>query len=261
MAVALAHQVVGNGPPLVILHGLFGSGRNWASLARRLGENWQVHCLDLRNHGASPWDEVMTYPAMADDLQTYLDSRGLARAAVIGHSMGGKAAMAHALTRETAVAALVVVDIAPVTYGHSFTDYIGAMRALDLSVLSRRSEADAALKTAIPELGVRSFILQNLESRDGALAWRLNLTALADNMDSLIGFPDDLPGQSYDGPSLFLHGGKSDYVGPHNQAEVKARFPAAEITGVPDAGHWVHAEQPEAFLAQVTPFLHRHGRA
>lgn len=261
MAVALAHQVVGDGPPLVILHGLFGSGRNWASLARRLGESWQVHSLDLRNHGASPWDEIMTYPALADDLQAYLDSQGLARATVIGHSMGGKAAMAHALTRGAAVAALVVVDIAPVTYGHSFTDYIGAMQALDLSALSRRAEADAALKSAIPEPGVRSFILQNLESRDGALAWRPNLAALANQMDALIGFPDDLRDESYSGPSLFLHGGNSDYVGAHNHGEILARFPAAEITSVPNAGHWVHAEQPEAFLAQVTPFLRRHGSA
>ncbi len=259
MGLGLAHQVFGDGPPLVILHGLFGSGRNWASLSRRLGEAWRVYTLDLRNHGASPWSDVMTYPAMAEDLRDFFDAQGIERAQVVGHSMGGKAAMALALAQSARVRALVVVDIAPVAYGHGFADYIAAMRSLDLTRLTRRSEADAALREAIPEPGVRSFILQNLESRDGRLAWRLNLASLADHMGHLTGFPEELEGRSYAGPSLFVGGGLSDYIGPQYHTDITAFFPSAEIAKIPGAGHWVHAEQPEAFMERVVPFLRGQG--
>ena len=151
-----------------------------------------------------------------------------------------------------------MVDIAPVGYGHSFEGFVSAMRGLDLSTVSRRAEADAALAGAIPEPGVRAFILQNLETRDGRLAWRLNLEAIAGHMSAISGFPDMPGGRRFDRPTLFLHGARSDYVGPQHHDRIRGLFPAAEIDSVADAGHWVHAEQPQPFLDKLVPFLAAH---
>lgn len=256
MTVMLAHNAFGDGPALVILHGLFGAGRNWASLARRLGESWQVLTPDLRNHGASPWADEMTYPAMAADLLGFLDQQGVERARFVGHSMGGKVAMTMALTHPDRVAALMVVDIAPVAYRHDFSDYISAMLAVDLSRFSRRGEVDAVLREQVPDPGVRAFILQNLAQGEGGLAWRLNLQVLATNMPRISGFPEELTGHSYAGGGvLFLGGDRSDYIREDDHAQILRLFPGAEIETLADAGHWVHAEQPDRFQARLVSFL------
>lgn len=246
----------GEGPPLAILHGLYGSSRNWATVAKRLSARWRVLCLDLRNHGASPWADGMAYPAMAEDVLETLAAVGVTEPPVLlGHSMGGKTAMTAALTRPGALRALVVVDIAPMAYGHSHEGYIAAMRALDLSEVARRAEADEALAAAVPEPGVRAFLLQNLVFGDGAARWRLNLDAIEAAMGDLTGFPFAPGAARYEGPALFVAGGESAYVDEASARAIRGFFPNARIETVAGAGHWVHAEAPAAFMAALEGFL------
>lgn len=255
MAVRLHGVETGEGPPLLILHGLFGSARNWGGAARRLGERWRVHALDLRNHGASPWDSAMAYEDIADDVQAYIRERSLAPCLILGHSMGGKAAMLLALRSPALVERLVVVDIAPVVYGHSHLPLIEAMRSIDLGTAARRADVDAALRERIPDDALRLFLLQNLATRDGRLVWRINLDALAANMDRLLGFPELAAETIFEHPTLFVAGELSDYLGAQRRPAVLRRFPAARFAVIPGAGHWVHAEQPDAFLRVVERFL------
>ena len=255
MTVELSYAEYGAGPPLVILHGLFGSARNWTSLARHLGETHHVYALDLRNHGASGWAETMTYEEMAGDVRTFLASHGLEGAAVMGHSMGGKTAMRLALDDGSLIGRLIVVDIAPVAYSHTHGPMIAAMQGVDLAGATRRGEVDRQLEPHIAEAPLRSFLLQNLVAEDGRLRWRINLDALAANMAVLTGYPDDLEGLSYDGPAFFLAGAASDYVLPEHHGTIRAFFPQAEIDAIEGAGHWVHAEQPRAFLERIQAYL------
>ncbi len=255
MTLELAYTETGAGPPLVILHGLFGSSRNWASIARRLGETHRVFAVDLRNHGASPWADTMDYGEMAEDLGAFLARHGLAGAAVMGHSMGGKTAMRLALDCGRVVGRLIVVDIAPVAYTHTHRPMVEALRAVDLATAGRRAEVDRQLREAIPDAALRSFLLHNLVSEDDRLRWRINLAALAANMDALIDFPADLAGLTYSGPAHFLRGAASDYVREGHHARIRELFPNAEIDSIPEAGHWVHAEQPAVFLERVRSIL------
>jgi esterase len=256
MSLELAYMDYGeSGPPVLILHGLLGSARNWSSFARQIGATRRVFALDLRNHGASPWADRMTYDEMAEDVRAFMARQGLAAASVIGHSMGGKVAMRLALTHGEQVLRLVVVDVAPVAYRRSFNAYIEAMRGLDLSRISRRAEADPLLAEQIDDPGVRGFLLQNLVSAEAGLAWRVPLQALADNMPELVGFPEPCEGEQYDGPALFVTGGRSDYVRPEHHAKIRRLFPHAQFATIPEAGHWVHAEAPEKFLEVVGGFL------
>ncbi len=242
-------------PPLLIAHGLFGSARNFNTLGRRLATTRRVVMVDMRNHGASPWDPDNTYPAMADDLAEVVERLCGGRAVVLGHSMGGKAAMTLALTRPELLAGLIVADIAPVPHEHSHLNYIKAMQAVDLARVARRSDADPTLAGVIPEPMLRSFLLQNLVVEGGAAQWRLNLAALEANMAPLLDFPTGLPEPVYEGPAYFLHGGASPYVAPETHPRIRALFPDVAIEALPGAGHWLHAEQPEAFLGKVEGWL------
>jgi esterase len=255
MPVSLAASEYGAGPPLAILHGLFGSGRNWASLAKRLGEHHRVIALDLRNHGASPWAETMGYGEMADDVRASLAARGYARYALLGHSMGGKIAMLAALREGEAVARLIVADIAPVAYRLRHLGMVRAMRGLDLAGIKRRSEAEARLAVAVPDPAERAFLLQNLVFDDGAARWRINLAAIERALPELVGFPVLAAETRYEGPTLFIGGGRSDYLRPEHESAIRRLFPKAHIAVMPQAGHWLHAEQPQAFLDVVEPFL------
>ena len=255
MSLRLAHREFGEGPPLVVLHGLFGSARNWSSMARRLAESWTVYALDLRNHGESPWAEAVDYPTLAADVLAFMDGKGIERPAVLGHSMGGKTAMTLALSHGERVGTLVVVDIAPVEYTHSMLPYVEAMAALDLAGLGRRAEADARLQPHVPDRGIRAFLLQNLVQKDGGFAWQLNLAALGAGMPAISGFPREAMERAYGGRTLFLGGAQSDYIRPEHHAPIYQLFPNAEFADIPDAGHWVHAEAPESFLAHVRDFL------
>jgi esterase len=240
------------GVPLLIAHGLFGSARNWNAVARRLAEGRRVLAVDLRNHGESPWSDTHSYEAMAEDLAEAIAAIG-GRADVLGHSMGGKAAMVLAGRNPDAVRRLVVADIAPVTYAHSQIGYVEAMRRLDLAGITRRSEADRKLADAVPDRGVRAFLLQSLVLEDGAPRWRLNLETLAAEMPRIMSFPDACP--AWDGPALVLRGAASDYVRDDHIGALREILPQARIETIEDAGHWLHAEKPDAFSAAVAAFI------
>lgn len=250
----------GRGPSIVVAHGLFGSARNWTSIARRLAAEHRVHALDMRNHGSSPWTDEMTYPAMAEDLLRYIGTQGLSRSAAIGHSMGGKAAMTAALRAPERIGRLVVVDIAPVRYRHGFTGLAETLLGLNLDGIDRRADADERLADAVPDAVLRGFLLQNLVLRDGAYVWRLNLAAISAAGDALRAFPDLPSSTVFEGPTLFLAGAASDYVRPDHAPVIERYFPNAEVRRIEGAGHWVHAERPGGFLAEVEDFLARTGR-
>jgi pimeloyl-ACP methyl ester carboxylesterase len=260
MPVTLAHleHAAAHGesdPPLLVAHGLFGSARNFNSLGKRLATTRRVVMVDMRNHGASPWDPDNSYPALADDLAEAVTRLGGGKAVVLGHSMGGKAAMTLALTEPQLLAALIVADIAPVAHTHTHLNYIEAMQAIDLAQIARRSDAEPMLAGAVPEPMLRSFLLQNLTVENGRARWRINLAALEANMAPLLDFPTNLPEAAFEGPAYFLHGGASPYVPPETHPRIRALFPDAEIEALAGAGHWLHAEQPEAFLARVEGWL------
>lgn len=244
----------GHGRPLIILHGLLGSSRNWGAIMRQLGERHHVLALDLPNHGGSPWTEVMDYPFMARSVAGFIEARGLGPSLVVGHSMGGKAAMVLALTRPDLVEGLVVVDIAPVGYSHTFAPYIKAMRGVSLARATRRADVEAQLRETIPDPRVRAFLMQNLDGEPGAYRWRPNLATLAAAMADILDFPAVSDGARYDGPTLFLAGAESDYVRPAHRPEIGRLFPNARIEVVEGAGHWLHADRPDAFVQAVAGF-------
>jgi esterase len=239
-------------PPLLIAHGLFGSARNWSAIGKRLALHRQVIAVDMRNHGDSPRSPAHDYPSMAADLAETIAAHG-GRADVLGHSMGGKAAMVLALTEPARVNRLIVADVAPVRYEHSQIEYVRAMQAVDLGAVARRSDADAELARSVPEPSLRAFFLQSLAIRPDGASWKLNLDALDDQMPAIMDFPD-LAG-SFGGPTLFLTGATSTYVRPEHWPRIRALFPAAEHQAIPDAGHWLHADAPGPFIEAVAGFL------
>ncbi|MCK0169248.1 alpha/beta fold hydrolase [Jannaschia sp. S6380] len=233
--------------PLLIAHGLFGSARNWGVVAKRLSADREVVAVDMRNHAGSAWRDSHGYDDLAADLANVIGERPHD---VLGHSMGGKAAMVLALTDPARLRRLVVADIAPVEYGHSQVHLIDAMRAVDLSHVTRRSEAAEQL-AQVPDDGTRSFLLQSLDV--AAKRWTLNLDVLEAEMPKIMGFPG--LDTRFDGPAFFLSGGESDYVRPEHRDTIKALFPKARFAKIPGAHHWLHAEEPRAFEASVRAFL------
>jgi pimeloyl-ACP methyl ester carboxylesterase len=256
--VTLAAGVAGQGSPLVILHGLFGSHRNWGSVSRALTETasppLQVHALDLRNHGDSPWHPRMGYDDMAADVAHYILQNHLAPVTLLGHSMGGKTAMRLAALRPALISRLIIVDIAPAPYRHDQNSgFVRALQQLPLASLTRRAEADSLLQPAIQDDMLRAFLLQNLVSDAGGFRWRLNLADIGANMPDLIGFPAD--GSAFTGPTSFLAGERSDYIRPRDREAIMSLFPAAQLFELADCGHWPHAEQPALFLARLRALL------
>jgi pimeloyl-ACP methyl ester carboxylesterase len=247
---AIVHGAETDLPPVLIAHGLFGSARNWGAIAKRLSDTRRVVAVDMRNHGESFRSGRHRYPDLAGDLAETIDAHG-GTADVVGHSMGGKAAMALALLHPGSVRRLVVADIAPVGYGHTQQPLIDAMRSLDLSLIETRRDADAALSVSVPEDGVRAFLLQSLDV--AGRRWRLNLDALSAEMDAIIGWPD--LGGRFERRALFLTGAASDYVLPGHRDAIRALFPAAKFAKIPGAGHWLHAEKPHEFEAALRAFL------
>ncbi len=238
--------------PLVMAHGLLGSARNLGALARRLSDERKVIAVDMRNHGGSPWDDDHSYEALAGDLAEVIE--GLGRPAdVLGHSMGGKAAMVLALTRPALVASLIVADIAPYAYGHTQEDLIDTLAGLDLRGITLRSEADRRLSAGIEDDSVRAFLLQSLDISTEPARWKFNLDALGANMDSIIGWPEI--DARFDGPVLMLDGAESDYVRPKHHAAIHRYFPKARIQAIEGAGHWLHAERPREVEAAIRVFL------
>ena len=246
----ILHGTATDTPPLLIVHGLYGSARNWGVIAKRLSDRGQVIAVDQRNHGASPWTETHGYPDMAADLAEVIAAHG-GRADVVGHSMGGKAAMVLALTRPELVNRLIVADIAPVAYTHSQIQFIEAMRAVDLSRVEKRSDAVAQLAEHVEDTTLQAFFTQSLDLKEKR--WLLNLDTLAREMPKVLGFPE--VSGAFDGPTLFLSGADSDYVTPEYRPRIRALFPKARFARIPGAGHWLHAEKPREFEASVRAFL------
>lgn len=246
----LTQGAAGPNPPLLIVHGLYGSGRNWGVIAKRLSDQRLVVTPDMRNHGDSFRSDQHDYPAMAADLAEVIEAYG-GHADVVGHSMGGKAAMVLALTRPDLVNRLIVADIAPVAYTHSQIQFIEAMRKVDLSRVTKRSEAVAQLAEHVPDTTLQSFFTQSLDLQNKR--WKLNLDALADQMPNVLGFPE-VSGE-FSGPTLFLSGADSDYVLPEHRDKIRAIFPKARFAKIPGAGHWLHAEKPREFEASLRAFL------
>jgi pimeloyl-ACP methyl ester carboxylesterase len=239
-------------PTLVIAHGLYGSARNWGVIARRLADRREVVAVDMRNHGDSPRFPVQGYPEMAADLAEVIESLG-PPVDLMGHSMGGKAAMQLALTRPELIRRLVVADIAPVAYSHDQTRNAQAMAGLDLSGIKTRAEADAALADSVDDPALRAFFLQSLDFRAHPPRWKLNLTVLEAEMPKIVGWPGTQG--TFPNPTLFLTGASSQYVRPEHREAIRALFPKARFAKIPEAGHWLHAEQPRAFEETVRVFL------
>ncbi|WP_238364229.1 alpha/beta fold hydrolase [Mesobacterium pallidum] len=246
----LTHGAETGAPPLVIVHGLYGSARNWGVIAKRLSDRGLVVAVDQRNHGDSPRSDRHGYEDMAGDIAEVCESLGRP-VDLLGHSMGGKAAMVMAVTRPALVRRLVVADIAPVAYEHDQTRYIHAMRAVDLGQVERRSDAVEQLKALVPEPALQSFFTQSLDV--AGKRWKLNLDVLEAEMDKTVGFPE-IHGR-FDGPTLFLSGAESDYVKPEHRGRIRELFPHARFAKLTGAGHWLHAEKPREFEAAVRAFL------
>ncbi len=251
-SVDLAFDAVGDGAPLLILHGLFGSSTNWRSIARRLAPQHRVYSVDLRNHGASPWADTMDYIAMAGDIARLIERQGLQRPSLIGHSMGGKVAMALALLRPQSIDRLIVADIAPVQYADRLSVFAEAMRTTDTLHAASREEVRLRLSDALPDAaGVVPFLMQNLVARNAHFDWRINLPVISAALPALSAFPQTLRELRFERPVQVIAGARSDYVKQRDGAEFAPMFTQVRVEFIESAGHWVHADQPEAFVDAV----------
>lgn len=251
----LEYTQSGEGDPLLILHGLFGSGRNWQSLSKQFAEHFCVFTVDLRNHGNSFHHQIMDYQSMAQDICHLLEHLGLSRTRIIGHSMGGKVSMLVALQHPHLISKLVVADIAPVNYRHSHSNLIEPILAVDLAQISSRGQVDKALAGDISDPMLRGFLMQNLARSNDGWYWKVNWRAIQQQMDKLIEFPFEGDGSRLDTPALFVRGDRSDYVDEQGIAAIEGFFGNARVETLENAGHWLHAEQPQKFFDLVSDFL------
>lgn len=261
MSVELNYRITGTGEPLIVLHGLFGSLDNLGGIARRLDDGWQIHALDLRNHGNSPHTDDMSYPAMAEDVVAYMDAQGLEKASILGHSMGGKVAMQVALAYPERVRSVIAADIAPVGYAPRHDEILDGLNNLDLSAVNSRRDADRQLAEYVDIPGVRQFLLKNLEripedqqtDTEQRFRWRLNLPAIDACYANIAAGPEG--SGPFEGPVLFIKGGDSPYIQRDHEQTIRALFPAAELKVITGTGHWLHAEKPDTFAALCRRFL------
>ena len=257
----LNYKTFGEGQPLLILHGLFGSSDNWLTLGRKLAEQYKVYLIDQRNHGRSPWSNDWDYQLMAEDLLTFVQTHQLEDVLLVGHSMGGKTAMNYAARYEPSrIQKLVVVDIAPKPYPIHHDKIVTGLRALDLTQINSRKEADEQLAVYVDEVGVRQFLLKNLyrpQEKGSArkFDWRINLQVIGDNLDKMsVGLPGNF---EFDKPTLFIRGLRSNYIKDEDEALIQQYFTNATLHSVTQAGHWVHAEKPQEFLETLLGFIQR----
>ncbi len=242
--------------PVVVLHGLFGMSDNWKSMADRIGQKHCVYALDQRNHGLSFHSEAFNYDVLCADLHQFIEEKAIAPVKLIGHSLGGKVAMRYALEHEENVSKLVVVDIAPKAYEHHplFEHFIEVLSKLNLEKLQSRSDADDTLKQDIPHTAVRQFLLKNLaRGDDNGFYWKINLPAVRANLTAV--FKAITSDHTFNKPTLFVRGGRSDYIKDEDTDSIRNLFPQAEIATVEGATHWLHAEQPDAFCRELSRFL------
>ena len=250
-----SRKVGENGPDFVVLHGLFGSGKNWRSFAGSLEEDFQVWTLDARNHGDSPHADSMSYQQMAEDVVRFVDENELENVILLGHSMGGKTAMQLALQFPDRIAALIVVDIAPVCYDHQQKQLklIEAMQGLHIAAEMSRSDIEKKLALKIPEKRLLSFLMTNLYRQNGQFQWRIGLEQIAAGMPYLLNYPE--LNSVFKGPVQFIGGENSAYLKFEYHALIRKKFPESRITMLKNCGHWLHVEQPAAFQKTVNEFL------
>jgi esterase len=251
----LHYKEMGHGQPLLILHGLFGTLDNWATLAKRLAEHYNVFLVDLRNHGRSPHNEIHDYDAMAADVLELVDDLKIPTPAIMGHSMGGKVAMNYALKYPTRLTRLIVVDIAPKAYPPHHDEIIDALQSVDLTKSTSRGEIDKQLSEHISHEDVRLFLMKNLyRKEDNTFEWRMNLDAIERNYEKIAGaITSDIPFKKH---ALFIRGGRSNYITQEDiYTNIEHLFTLVEMETIPEAGHWVHAEAPDKVYDLVTTFL------
>jgi pimeloyl-ACP methyl ester carboxylesterase len=250
----LNFKKIGEGQPLLVLHGLFGSLDNWMSLAKFWSSNYEVWLIDQRNHGQSPHSDEFSYTLMANDLLEFIEEHGIKNPIVLGHSMGGKTAMEFAINHSQLLKKLIVVDIAPVKYQVHHYTILDSLDSIDFDFIQSRGEADKMLSSNIEEAGVRQFLLKNMYwVNKGRLAWRFNLNVLAKEIIPISEW--DISKGQYQGETLFIKGANSEYIIPSYASQIAMKFPNYELTEIPNAGHWVHAEAPKLFLDALESFM------
>lgn len=253
MALELSYKKIGSGPPLIILHGLFGSLDNWMSFARQLEEHRTVYLVDQRNHGQSPHSADFNYDAMAEDLKTFIDNHSLDHPEILGHSMGGKTAMTMAVKYPGHFSKIIVVDIAPKAYPIRHDMIIDALKSVDIQNIKNRNEGEKALAQHIKDSGIRLFLMKNLKRTPEGFTWKINLKAIEENIDRVgEGIEEKNASEK---PVLFIRGSKSDYILDEDIITIVSIFPNAEVKTIEGAGHWVHAEKPDELLNLTKEFL------
>ena len=251
----LHYKELGEGKPLVILHGLFGTSDNWQTHAKKLGEYYRVILVDQRNHGHSPWSEDFTYEHLADDLERLILHLGIDQFTLIGHSMGGKTAMYYSQKYPNRLEKMVVVDIGIKRYPMHHNEIIKGIKSLDLTTISSRSAAEQAMLPFVDSYGVRQFLLKNLYwIEKGKLAWRMNVDVLEREMEEILA---PIPTIEVWTPTLFLRGAMSNYILDEDWDAIEEVFPDATLETIENAGHWVHSEQPDEFIEKVLGFIIR----
>lgn len=244
----------GTGQPLVILHGLFGSGDNWTTFAKAFSEHYKVYLLDARNHGRSPHSDLFNYSAMANDLSAFLREQNIENPILLGHSMGGKTLMKFAVRTKTPVKKLIIVDIAPRYYKPHHQKYLEGLFAVPLNKIESRTEAEKIMEGIIPEMDVRQFLLKSLyRTEEGSFAWRFNLDVIASQIENIGEELNDT--YSSEIPTLFIRGENSNYIQDKDTDSIHTIFKNVKIQTIPNAGHWVHAEQPELFIQAIKDFI------
>jgi len=251
----LFYRRLGNGEPLIILHGLFGMSDNWMTIAKKLAEIYQVFLPDQRNHGQSPNDPHFDYSVLVEDLNAFITERQLNEVRLLGHSLGGKVAMRYALTFPQRVKKLIIIDIAPKPYVRPyFKSFLEQLLKMDLHGLTSRAQADRMLARTIKAPYVRRFLLKNLSrNSDLTFEWKINLQALYENMETILTWPES--GRRFNKPTLFIRGGRSDYISDPDMNRIKQNFPAAQLQTIDRASHWVHSDAPDELYAALQEFL------
>ncbi len=259
----LFYRKIGKGEPLVIAHGLYGMSDNWMSIAKTLSENFEVIVPDLRNHGQSPWADSHTYSDLAGDLLELLNDLSIEKANFLGHSMGGKVVMKLALENPGNIKKLIVADVSPRNYidfeeksGFNHSDVLKLLQNIDLRNIKLRTEAENVLSYKVSDKRIRQFLMKNISrEKNGTFAFKLNAVALFNNLNEIAGEINLANGKIFNGDVLFIKGDKSNYIRESDRSQILELFPSARFVTVKNAGHWLHAEQPEVFAGVVRNFL------
>ncbi len=255
MRLDLSYREFGKGVPMIILHGLMGSKQNWWSIAKKLSDSCHIFTLDARNHGDSPHTDTMSYSEMAQDVVEFMDKQHLNKTSLIGHSMGGKTAMLVALNYPDRVEQLIVADVAPVSYSNNHPALLNILKKLDLEQIRERTDVDSQLQHQVPDPVMRGFLLKNLTRDRQHFRWKVNLDAIEQSISELQSFPVIREDCQYSDKTLFIGGDRSEYLKHQYHSQICKWFPNNKIIMLPNAGHWVHVEQPEHFIQAVRDFI------